>query len=269
MLKLLNNIWNSLNWFLKIQIKLIKNWRYIKNCIFLESSIFSMEIDLWVNKLYKLKNYYFRKSANYKFFNTTLDTGVSKNRDFHPTDCGISRHPGKWCANASCAASLICGRLYDRFGVSATSNARVVYIIEVLGSRKQYEAGAARTSKRCRPGAPRVPLVPPSRAPVNDTERELPQFWWPPQRTCLLGCWEDRGGRTEKMHRGNAEGRARCTVPISKDAENAISKIMRDMVCVNRNVVGWSVWRQNGTLCPFNAAAMAEWSHEISTTHPC
>lgn len=30
---------------------------------------------------------------------------------------------------------------------SATSNAHVVYIIEVLSSRKQYETGAARTSK--------------------------------------------------------------------------------------------------------------------------
>lgn len=65
---------------------------------------------------------------------------------------------------------LICGVLYDRFGraversaalgpaglavpavgtaaAAATSNARVVYIIEVLGSRKQYEAGAVLTSK--------------------------------------------------------------------------------------------------------------------------
>jgi hypothetical protein len=56
---------------------------------------------------------------------------------------------------------LICGILYDRLGLSATSNVRVVYIIEVLGSRKQYEAGATRTSKKCRRSWPRPPAPSP------------------------------------------------------------------------------------------------------------
>lgn len=54
----------------------------------------------------------------------------------------ISRDP------SLAAVYLICGILYDRSSWRATSNGPVVYIIEAHGSRKQYEASAARRSKR-------------------------------------------------------------------------------------------------------------------------
>lgn len=53
---------------------------------------------------------------------------------------------------------------------AATSNARVVYIIEVLGSRKQYAAGAPPTSKATAAAAESPP--PASR------QSSVPSFWW-------------------------------------------------------------------------------------------